>query len=336
MARSRNIKPGFFKNEKLAEVHPLGRLLFAGLWCLADREGRLEDRPKRIKAEILPYDDCDIDKLLEELDQRQFICRYQVGGMTYIQVNKFSKHQNPHKNEAASTIPAASQGEQPAKTGELQVKSGTAPEITGQAPEMHSTTPADSFNLIPDSLNLIPESFNLNPDTCKKKTNMCVEPPKDEPQKQQPPLAKAEGAQADKPGKGKNPPAGKSALKEEAEYTEDFEHFWAIYPRQLEKKTAYKFWQARLKEKVESQILLKAAQNYAAHCRDTRVESRFIKHPKTFLGPNKPYEDFITGPPEDASGIKGFSGVAGIGDSQKLPKAFASLQRYAQRESDPG
>jgi hypothetical protein len=333
MARSRNIKPGFFKNEKLAEVHPLGRLLFAGLWCLADREGRLEDRPKRIKAEILPYDDCNIDQLLEELVQRQFICRYQAGGMPCIQVNKFSKHQNPHKNEAASTIPAASQGEQPAKTGQLQVMAGTAPEITGKAPEMHSTAPADSFNLIPDSLNLNPDTCNL---IAESKTNMCVEPPNDESPKQQPPLAKAEGAQAGKPGTGKNPPAGKSAPREEAEYTEDFEHFWAIFPRQLEKKTAYKSWQARLKEKVEPKILLKAARNYAAHCRDTRVESRFIKHPKTFLGPNKPYEDFVGGPPEAAGEIKGVAGVIGIGESQKLPKAFASLQRYAQRESGPG
>ena len=50
MARARNIKPGFFANENLAECDPLARLLFAGLWCLADREGRLEDRPKRIAA----------------------------------------------------------------------------------------------------------------------------------------------------------------------------------------------------------------------------------------------------------------------------------------------
>lgn len=57
MARSRNIKPAFFFNEQLAEVAPLGRLLFIGLWTIADREGRLEDRPRKIKAEVLAYDD---------------------------------------------------------------------------------------------------------------------------------------------------------------------------------------------------------------------------------------------------------------------------------------
>ena len=56
MARARNLKPSFFTNDKLAELHPLGRLLFAGLWTIADREGRLEDRPKRIKTDVsLPY-----------------------------------------------------------------------------------------------------------------------------------------------------------------------------------------------------------------------------------------------------------------------------------------
>ncbi len=53
--RARNIKPGFFKNEHLGTADPIVALLFEGLWLLADRDGRLEDRPLRIKAEIFPY-----------------------------------------------------------------------------------------------------------------------------------------------------------------------------------------------------------------------------------------------------------------------------------------
>jgi hypothetical protein len=71
--RSRNVKPGFFKNDLLATIHPLGRILFIGLWCLSDREGRLEERPKKIKAEVLPYDRCDVPKLLRDLDRLGFI-----------------------------------------------------------------------------------------------------------------------------------------------------------------------------------------------------------------------------------------------------------------------
>jgi hypothetical protein len=107
--RSRNIKPGFFKNEELADIHgPWGRLLFAGLWCLADREGRLEDRPRRIKAEILPYDEKmpPVDEIVNALEEKGFIHRYAVDNQKLIQINKFSIHQKPHNTERQSLFPA--------------------------------------------------------------------------------------------------------------------------------------------------------------------------------------------------------------------------------------
>lgn len=138
MARSRNLKPGFFKNETLAECSPLARLLFAGLWCLADRAGRLEDRPKRIRAELLPYDDGSVDDMLDELHRASFILRYQVGEQRFIQVLNFDKHQTPHHKEPASLIPAPDLPE-------------SSP---GQTPDFPKSSRADSLNLIPDSLNL--------------------------------------------------------------------------------------------------------------------------------------------------------------------------------------
>jgi len=106
MARARNIKPGFFANDSLAECDPLARLLFIGLWCICDREGRLEDRPKKIKVQTLPFDNCDIDALLSQLSQRGFIDRYQSNGCKVLQVNNFTKHQKPHVNEPPSTYQA--------------------------------------------------------------------------------------------------------------------------------------------------------------------------------------------------------------------------------------
>ena len=135
--RARNIKPGFFRDEQLIQVPPLGRLLFAGLWCLADREGRLLDRPAQIKWDVLPADDCDINALLAELATRGFIRRYAVNGTRYIEVTRFLAHQNPHHKEKASLIPPPP-----------------------------DTTPAqkhDSTLLIPDSLipdSLIPDSVS--------------------------------------------------------------------------------------------------------------------------------------------------------------------------------
>lgn len=105
MARSRNIKPGFFKNEVLAEMPVESRLLFIGLWTLADREGRLEDRPRRIKMELFAFDGFDVDSMLTQLQSNKFLTRYEVDGSRFIQIENFVKHQDPHYKEKASEIP---------------------------------------------------------------------------------------------------------------------------------------------------------------------------------------------------------------------------------------
>ncbi len=131
MPRSRNIKPSFFQNEELAELPFETRLLFIGLWCLADREGRLEYRPKKIKMQLFPADNINIEQSLLGLSGASLVQVYVVDNIKYIQITNFNKHQNPHQKEKASTIPA---------------------------PDKPGASPADSLNLIPDSLNRIPDS----------------------------------------------------------------------------------------------------------------------------------------------------------------------------------
>lgn len=133
MARSRNIKPGFFTNDAIGELPALARLLFIGLWTIADREGRMLDRPKKIKAEILPYDDCDPDALLHRLAHAGFLIRYQLNGAEYISIVNFGKHQSPHFKEPASAIPEP-------------------------VPGMPQASPVPAV-LIPDSGLLIPDSL---------------------------------------------------------------------------------------------------------------------------------------------------------------------------------
>lgn len=150
MARARNIKPGFFENEVLADLSISARLLFIGLWTLADREGRLEDRPKRIKMKLFPLDEgIDVDGLLEDLQKTGFLVRYGTSTRQarckherlYIQIVNFAKHQSPHCKEKPSTIPA------PDEHGASTV----------QAEKSEGLTPPDSLN--PDSLN--PEKNNV-------------------------------------------------------------------------------------------------------------------------------------------------------------------------------
>lgn len=183
MARSRNIKPGFFTNDELAECSPHARLLFAGLWTIADKEGRLDDRPKKVKALVLPFDNVDCDELLQQLHDRKFIQRYQVQDGAYIQITNWKKHQNPHCKEAPSEIPEyceadTKQEEEQVKedesTMQVQCNSGANETqvidkhetqlehcaSTVQEPVENNLNHADSFNLIPDSLIPDPDSLD--------------------------------------------------------------------------------------------------------------------------------------------------------------------------------
>ncbi len=105
MARKRQLDPDFFLNEDLGRMDPRGQLLFAGLWCLADREGKLEDKIGKIKASVHPYRKCDIDNLLEVLVEKDFILRYEVNNVRYIIIPKFKKYQHIHPHESKSRIP---------------------------------------------------------------------------------------------------------------------------------------------------------------------------------------------------------------------------------------
>lgn len=145
--RARNIKPAFFANDELAELPALTRLLFIALWCQADREGRLEDRPKRIRALALPYDDIDTDAALDELAEAGFIQRYEAEGDRFIQVTTFSKHQHPHVKEADSVIPEPPPEKPTDGPAPDQHRASTRP-----APCKPEKSPSDCGLLITDSI----------------------------------------------------------------------------------------------------------------------------------------------------------------------------------------
>jgi hypothetical protein len=176
--RSRNLKPGFFKNEDLAELGFDAMILFQGLWCLADKEGRLEDRPRRIRIEVFPYHDLDVDKVLSRLCIGGFINRYEVDGERYIQVVNFKKHQTPHPREKTSTIPpcpekAMPRHDQGTTQEEPRHDQGNTEATPEQDPGISQATPFPSDVMNPDIMNAdvlkgeggVGEGENIVPDT---------------------------------------------------------------------------------------------------------------------------------------------------------------------------
>jgi hypothetical protein len=105
MARARMLHPGFFENADLAACAVAARLLFCGLWCIADKCGRCEDRPEFIRGRVFPFERIKVEPLLRELAAHGFIERYRVDSLRLIQVCQWTEYQRPHHREAPSHLP---------------------------------------------------------------------------------------------------------------------------------------------------------------------------------------------------------------------------------------
>lgn len=193
MGRARNIKPGFFTNDELVELPYETRLLFIGLWSIADRDGRLVNRPKKIKMEIFPADNVDCVNSLDQLAASGFITRYEVDGFKVIEIINFTKHQAPHSTEKDSALPDPegffTVNERTknggitgkfTKTRRISPLPNDGPQLTNVNPPTNNALIPDSGYLIPDSL--IPDSGYPNPED---KPTVEGEPPTERVEKAQ-------------------------------------------------------------------------------------------------------------------------------------------------------
>lgn len=102
MARIRTIKPDFFTSDDICALPPLARLLYIGLWCEADREGRFAWAPRAFKRRYLPDDECDIEVLCRALLGRDLVRLY---GEDLAFIPTFLEHQHINPREAKSVLP---------------------------------------------------------------------------------------------------------------------------------------------------------------------------------------------------------------------------------------
>lgn len=79
-------------------------------------------------------------------------------------------------------------------------------------------------------------------------------------------------------------------LTPKGEYTCEFESFWAIYPKKIDKRKAFRCWNARLKAGHTAEDMIAAAKHYAT----ATAGSKYIKNPATFIGPDEPFTEFVT------------------------------------------
>lgn len=100
-------------------------------------------------------------------------------------------------------------------------------------------------------------------------------------------------------------------------YSPEFEQFWSLYPRKVDKRKTLRNWQTRLKQGAKPPQMIAAAKHYSQAC--VGKEQQFVKHASTFLGPDKPYEEWIRAPAELPEAV---------------PKAWNILKNYMEEEEE--
>lgn len=95
MARIRTIKPEFFTSLSIADLSPLTRLTFIGLWTHVDDAGRCIDDARLIKAAVSPLERTvsAIEADLVALADQGRVIRYEGDGKRLIQVANWTEHQ---------------------------------------------------------------------------------------------------------------------------------------------------------------------------------------------------------------------------------------------------
>jgi hypothetical protein len=254
--RQRPLKPSFFKNELLAQCAFEWRLLFEGLWCLADREGRLKEELVKIKAEILPNDPVDVCVGLARLAEVGLITRYTTDtGLRLIAINCWPDHAKPWSDEPASRLPGPAGN----VITSLQLTTAAGPML----PLAFDDDDASRKGSLGDPEGA-PRSSHGSPastSTSVRTSNLVPVPP--------PPRAPRAA------GEGDTGPVTTRA--------ERFETFWEAYPRKQGRGAAFRSWE-RLKptDALLARMLAAIDQQRRSHAW-LRERGRFIPNPAKWL-----------------------------------------------------
>jgi hypothetical protein len=116
MARIRTIKPELARHEPLFQLERETGLPIRFAWALlptvCDREGRFKWRPRDLKLDILPYDECDFSRVLDAWLTRGQVCRYRVKAEWYGCIPTWKKHQSINNKEPSSNLPGIDEAEE--------------------------------------------------------------------------------------------------------------------------------------------------------------------------------------------------------------------------------
>ena len=97
MARKRMIDPGIWSSEDFSKLTSFSKLVFIGLFSLADDEGRGKANPSYLKSMLFPYEEgirsADIKKTLQEIASTMSVIFYTHDEKEYYALKSWGKFQ---------------------------------------------------------------------------------------------------------------------------------------------------------------------------------------------------------------------------------------------------
>ena len=109
MARKRMIDPGIWSSEDFSKLSSFSKLIFIGLFSLADDEGRGKANPSYLKSMLFPYEEgirsADIKKTLQEIASTMSVIFYTHDEKEYYALKSWGKFQTINK-PTPSSVPA--------------------------------------------------------------------------------------------------------------------------------------------------------------------------------------------------------------------------------------
>jgi len=113
MARYRRIKPEFYSDDKIIELTHSARLFFIGMWTFSDDTGVIQNKPRMLKAQIMPADDISVENV-QDILRMLYECSLIVynDDQTLIRIKGFLSHQKIDRPQPSKHVFVEGEGGQ--------------------------------------------------------------------------------------------------------------------------------------------------------------------------------------------------------------------------------
>ncbi|MFF0821204.1 hypothetical protein ACFYUR_12535 [Micromonospora haikouensis] len=279
MARIRSVKPEYWADQDLAEqVSRDARLLYIGLWNLADEHSRLRGDPRYIKGQLFPYDDDltpdTIAGLLGSLALAGKVVQYRTPTGTFIYLPKLAGHQRLEPDKVPTKLPG------PDDDGSVLLTPPSEPGACSSAPRTNEfARHLDESSLLYGAGSMEHVSPSSAAPTDTDSDGLFDSPPPDPaPTGPEPDLTPSAAPK-------------KSWTNGQIDADPHWVAFWEAYPRKTDKGHARKAWLKALRNGVDPGVLTRAAMQFRNHPKTPR-DIKFVPHPTTWLNGER-FNDYL-------------------------------------------